>query len=116
MEPKYYIELSAHHLNLLRDCVRYYLRQCVKESDEAEFESALFLHEGLMGLYGLVHSQEEVDKRVKNTKVYKALERAGYFDYEEDNHDATFYDLIAFIEDKEVIEKMLEFWDEKNHE
>ena len=112
MEPKYYIELSATHLNLLRDCTRLYLRQCAKEGDEAELDRALFLHEGLMGFYNVVHSQEDVDEQVKESKIYKVLERAGYFDYEEDGHDATFYDLIKFIEDKEVIEKMLEFWDE----
>lgn len=112
-QSKYYIELDVTQLNLLRNCVRLYLRECVKEKDVSEFESALFLHEGLLGFYGCTHSQEDVDKQVKESKIYKVLERAGYFDYEEDYHNATFYDLVKFMEDKEVLEKMLEFWDDE---
>lgn len=72
-QSKYYIELDVTQLNLLQNCVRLYLRECVKEKDVSEFESALFLHEGLLGFYGCTHSQEDVDKQVKNLRFIKSL-------------------------------------------
>lgn len=104
-EKGYYLRLNGKEVNWLRKTVRDKLKDGVNMRD---WETAMGLYESLIGSRFNLSSETEIDKAVKKTRIYKALYNLGYFDYEEDNNDSTFYDLVCFLDDSgfEVFEEI----------
>lgn len=95
-EEEFHLCLSGKELNWLRGIVREKLKEGVRPYD---WEHAMGLYESLIGARMNLHSVHEIDKAVKKTRIYTALYNLGYFDYEEDNHDSTFYDLVCYLDE-----------------
>ena len=104
-EQEYYLCLNGKELNWLRRTVREQLKDGIRPMD---WENAMGLYESLIGARSNLSSVREIDKAVKKTKIYKALWNLGYFDYEEDNNDSTFYDLVCYLDDSgfEIFEEI----------
>lgn len=104
-EEEYYLCLTGKQVNWLRQMVRDKLKTGINPRD---WDAALNLYESLIGAGMNLSSLREIDKAVKRSKVYTALDNLGYFDYEEDNHDSTFYDLVCYLDDGgyEVFEEL----------
>ena len=104
-EEEYYLCLTGKQVNWLRQMVRDKLKTGINPRD---WDAALDLYESLIGAGMNLSSLREIDKAVKKSKVYKALDNLGYFDYEEDNHDSTFYDLVCYLDDSgyEIFEEL----------
>jgi len=104
-EEEFYLSLNGKELNWLRGVVRDKLKEGVQMRD---WETAMCLYESLIGARMNLSSVREIDKAVKKTRVYTALYNLGYFDYEEDFNDSTFYDLVCFLDDSghEVFEEI----------
>ena len=106
-EEEYYLCLTGKQVNWLRQMVRDKLKTGINPRD---WDAALDLYESLIGAGMNLSSLREIDKAVKKTRIWKALWNLGYFDYEEDNNDSTFYDLVCFLDDSgfEVFEELAE--------
>lgn len=106
-EKEFYLRLTGKELNWLRQIVRDKLKDGVNMRD---WETAMGLYESLIGSRYNLSSVTEIDKAVKKTRIWKALWNLGYFDYEEDNNDSTFYDLVCYLDDSgfEVFEELAE--------
>lgn len=104
-EEEYYLCLTGKQVNWLRQMVRDKLKTGINPRD---WDAALDLYESLIGAGMNLSSLREIDKAVKKTRIWKALWNLGYFDYEEDNNDSTFYDLVCFLDDSgfEVFEEL----------
>ena len=106
-EEEYYLCLTGKQVNWLRQMVRDKLKTGINPRD---WDAALDLYESLIGAGMNLSSLREIDKAVKKTRIWKALWNLGYFDYEDDNNDSTFYDLVCFLDDSgfEVFEELAE--------
>ena len=106
MEDEYYLCLNKNEVNMLRKIVRFDLQNTKMRPQE--WETLMGLYESLLGARFNLSSVREIDAAVKKTRIYKALYNLAYFDYEEDNNDSTFYDLVCFLDDSgfEVFEEI----------
>ena len=106
-EEEYYLCLNGKELNWLRQIVREKLKDGTRPQD---WEHAMGLYESLIGARMNLSSVRDIDKAVKKTRIYKALYNLGYFDYEEDNNDSTFYDLVCYLDGSgfEIFEEIAE--------
>lgn len=95
-EEEFYLSLNGKELNWLRGVVRDRIRDGVCPRD---WETAMGLYESLIGARMNLSSVRDIDKAVKGTRIYTALYNLGYFDYEEDNNDSTFYDLVCYLDE-----------------
>lgn len=95
-EEKYYLRLNKSELLLLRKLLRSTIDKVA--ADKRDWPTIINLYESLIGARFNLSAEKEIDAAVKKTRIYKALENLGYFDYEEDNHDSTFYDLVCFLD------------------
>lgn len=105
-DEEFYLRLSRKELLFLRRLLRGAIRGDVK----TERDVLLELYESLLGARDNLSSSREIDAAVKKTEIYAALSERGYFDYEEDNNDSTFYDLVCFLDTGgwEVFEEIAE--------
>ncbi len=107
-EEKYYLRLNKSELLLLRKLLRSTIDEVA--AGKRDWPTIINLYESLIGARFNLSAEKEIDAAVKKTKIYEALDNLGYFDYEEDNHDSTFYDLVCFLDDSgfEVFEELAE--------
>lgn len=112
---EFYLRLSRKELLFLRRLLRGVIRgesftKAETQQRQSDRDVLLELYESLLGARDNLSSSREIDAAVKKTEIYTALSERGYFDYEEDNNDSTFYDLVCFLDTGgwEVFEEIAE--------